>query len=215
MLSEYAQAFSTVEVNNTFCSLPSTGTVRNWCENVPDDFIFSVKASRYITHMKKLKDPREPLDNLAHVLEAFGNKLGPVLFQLPPNWGKNTERLNAFLECLPPDFRYTFEFRNPDWFCDEVTDLLKEKQVASCFYDYKTRQSPKIYTADFLYMRLHGPEKEAYRGSYDDHSLKTFARHALNAWKSGRAVFCSFDNDEKACAPGDAKRLSRLLKQDK
>ena len=71
---------------------------------MPDDFIFSVKASRYITHMKKLKDPREPLDNLAHVLEAFGNKLGPVLFQLPPNWGKNTERLNAFLECLPPDF---------------------------------------------------------------------------------------------------------------
>ncbi|MEX2606203.1 MAG: DUF72 domain-containing protein [Kiritimatiellia bacterium] len=214
MLSEYAKVFPTVEVNNTFYSLPKPETVRNWCGYVPEDFIFSVKASQYITHMKKLKDPREPLDNLFEILEAFGNKLGPVLFQLPPNWGKNVDRLNAFLECLPADFRYTFEFRNPDWFCDEIIDRLKEKGVACCFYDYETRQSPKIYTADFLYMRLHGPEKQAYQGRYGDDALKTFTRYALNARKSGRAVFCYFDNDEKARAPGDAERLSRRIKRD-
>jgi uncharacterized protein YecE (DUF72 family) len=207
MLEAYAEHFATVEVNGTFYSLPEPNTVKEWTKCVPDDFVFSVKASRYITHMKKLKDPEEPLDNLYPVLEAFGGKLGPVLFQLPPGWGVDTARLSNFLDALSRDFRYTFEFRDESWHCEEVDRLLKKHDAALCFYDYETKQSPRRHTTDFTYMRLHGPEEQAYQGSYKDDLLDKYAQDCLNSRKSGRSVFCYFDNDEKACAPHDAKRL--------
>ncbi|MFP4357732.1 MAG: DUF72 domain-containing protein [Puniceicoccaceae bacterium] len=212
MLDEYARHFGTVEVNGTFYSLPEADTVEDWTGRVPDDFIFSVKASRYITHMKKLKDPREPLGKLYRVLEAFGDRLGPVLFQLPPSWNRNPERLKQFLECLSRDYRYTFEFRDDSWHCEDVYELLAGHDAALCFYDYEERQSPEKMTTDFAYIRLHGPEAQAYQGSYSDDAMEEWARKILNWRKSGQSVFCYFDNDEKARAPGDARRLRDLIR---
>ncbi len=207
MLESYAKTFDTVEVNGTFYSLPEPETVERWVATAPDDFVFSVKASRYITHMKKLRDPREPLQNLYEILQPFGAQIGPVLFQLPPSWRVDTVRLAGFLEELSQDFRYTFEFRDTSWHCEEVYDLLRKHEAALCFYDYERKQSPRLHTTDFFYMRLHGPEAQAYKGHYHDDVLDRYARDCLNSRKSGRSVFCYFDNDEKACAPHDARRL--------
>ena len=130
MLEAYGHSFTTVEVNGTFYSLPKSTTVEDWRDKVPDNFGFSVKASRYITHMKKLKDPREPLDNLYEILKAFGGLLGPVLFQLPPSWQMNFGRLKAFLESLSPEYRYAFEFRDESWHCEDIYDLLSQHNAA-------------------------------------------------------------------------------------
>ncbi|MFP4157774.1 MAG: DUF72 domain-containing protein [Opitutales bacterium] len=213
MLEEYGRNFGTVEVNGTFYSLPRPATVEDWCKRVPDDFLFSVKASRYITHMKKLKDPREPLDNLYRVLDAFGHRIGPVLFQLPPKWQCNLDRLQAFLASLSKEYRHTFEFRDDSWHCEAVYDLLAEHDAALCFYDYEQRQSPEKLTTDFAYIRLHGPETQAYQGSYPDDTLADWARKCLNWRKSGQAVFVYFDNDDKACAPGDVRRLRQFIRE--
>lgn len=213
LLPEYARHFSTVEVNNSFYNLPSTKTARSWKDEAPDKFLFSCKASRYITHMKKLKDPDEGIDKMLHALEPLGDKLGPILFQLPPNWRMNAERLEAFLEKLPKGHRYTFEFRDTSWHCQETYDLLEKHNVALCFYDYEKYQSPEHSTADFVYIRLHGPEETAYSGSYDGRTLAGYARK-INRWRDeGKDVFCYFDNDEKACAPHDAEKLLDSLKK--
>ena len=213
MLEEYGGRFGTVEVNGTFYSLPKRATVEDWTQRVSDDFVFSVKASRYITHMKKLKDSREPLENLYDILEAFGDRLGPILFQLPPNWQCNLERLQDFLGSLSKAYRYTFEFRDDSWHCQAVYDLLAEHDAGLCFYDYEQRQSPEKMTTDFAYIRLHGPEAQAYQGSYPDEALEDWARKCLNWRKSGQTVFCYFDNDDKACAPEDAQRLRQYIRE--
>lgn len=213
LLPEYARHFSTVEVNNSFYNLPSTKTARHWKDEAPDNFLFSCKASRYITHMKKLKDPDEGIDKMLHALEPLGDKLGPILFQLPPNWRVNAERLEAFLDKLPKGHRYTFEFRDPSWHCQEIYKLLEKHNAALCFYDYEKYQSPEKSTADFVYIRLHGPEETAYSGSYDGRTLAGYARK-INRWRDeGKDVFCYFDNDEKACAPHDAEKLLQSLKK--
>jgi len=213
MLRAYAETFSTVEVYGTFYCLPKRETVREWRDQVPEDFRFAVKASRYLTHLKKLKDPEEPLERLFGVLEPFGNKLGPVLFQLPPKWKANPERLEALLEQLPPERPAAFEFRHPSWFCEEVYACLERHGVALCFYDFEQRQSPERQTADFVYVRLHGPEREAYRGSYGDEALGELARKC-RAWEQeATSVFCYFDNDQEAFAPHDARRLRELLQE--
>jgi len=211
MLPEYAKQLETVEVNGTFYSLPKPKSVKEWAKLVPKDFIFSEKASRYITHMKKLKDPKEPLGNLYEILEPFGDKLGPVLFQLPPSWNVNLGRLKDFLNCLSQDFRYTFEFRDKSWLCDEVYAVLHKHNSALCVYDYQQYQSPKELTADFVYVRLHGPEQQAYKGSYKDDVLDGHAKDFKNWQRGGKEVFCYFDNDDKANAPKDAKRLLERL----
>ena len=213
LLPEYARRFSTVEVNNSFYNLPSSKTTQSWKDEAPDNFLFSCKASRYITHMKKLKDPDEGIDKVLHALEPLGDKLGPILFQLPPNWRVNTERLSAFLEKLPKEHRYTFEFRDTSWHCQEIYDLLEKHNVALCFYDYEKYQSPEASTADFIYIRLHGPEETAYSGAYDGRTLAGYARK-INRWREeGKDVFCYFDNDEKACAPHDAEKLLASLRK--
>ncbi|WP_166254710.1 DUF72 domain-containing protein [Marinobacter salicampi] len=211
LLPEYARHFRSVEVNNSFYNLPEPETAEAWAKDVPNDFRFACKASRYITHMKKLKDPAEGIDRLMEALEPLGKKLGPILFQLPPNWRVNTERLEAFLEKLPGRHRYTFEFRDPSWHCDEVYELLEEYKAALCFYDYQKYQSPERPTADFVYIRLHGPEETAYTGSYDGRTLAGYARKIQRWQEEGRDVYCYFDNDEKACAPKDAAKLCEML----
>ena len=131
-LSYYSKVFHTVEINNSFYHLPSEETFTKWRDTVPDGFIFSVKASRYITHMKKLKDPQEPVTNFMKRVDVLEDKLGPILFQLPPRWKVNPERLINFLKALPAGFRYTFEFRDSSWFDQRVMDALTDQGAAFC-----------------------------------------------------------------------------------
>ncbi|GGY76805.1 DUF72 domain-containing protein [Marinobacter zhanjiangensis] len=215
LLGEYAHSFDTVELNNSFYQLPAETSVKEWLKASPREFLFSVKASRYLTHMKKLKDAGEGLDRFLAAVEPFGSKLGPVIFQLPPRWRVNVGRLTAFLEQLPPGYRYAFEFRDTSWLCDEVYEVLTSHNAALCYYHYKGYRSPPVATADFVYIRLHGPGETAYTGSYDGRTLAGLARRLVNWAQEGRDVFCYFDNDDKACAPRDARRLLGAIHRQK
>ncbi|WP_347251870.1 DUF72 domain-containing protein [Legionella sp.] len=212
----YAQHFDTVELNNSFYKLPSVKNVRRWYELTPSNFIFSCKANRYITHMKKLQGIEKSVDSLLTVLNEFREKLGPILFQFPPYWHYNSARLKSFIENLPKNFNYTFEFRDKSWFCQETYDLLHSHQMSLCLYDYRGYQSPEIITGNFVYLRLHGPRKEAYTGSYKAQTLAEYAQKIMKWRKEGKSVYCYFDNDTKSCAPKDAihleEKVSRLLK---
>lgn len=210
-LDFYAQQFHTVEINNSFYRLPEKSTFESWRDTVPEDFLFAVKGSRYITHMKKLKDPQESLARFVDRVRGLGAKLGPVLFQLPPRWRVNVERLEAFLGALPGDLRWAFEFRDTSWFGEATSELLRQYGAAFCIYQFAGTLSPREVTADFVYIRLHGPQQEAYRGQYDETTLREWAG-AMRTWaEAGREVFCYFDNDEKGYAAQDALRLQELL----
>lgn len=206
-LAYYSDRFGTVELNNSFYRLPRPEHFKRWADAVPEDFIFAVKASRYITHRKYLKNPQETTEKLFENMQSLGGKLGPVLFQLPPNWHANPGRLAGFLSALPGDFRYTFEFRHGDWFREEVYDLLKAYNVAFCIYEIKARQSPWLVTADFVYIRMHGPEKSAYTGQYSDGRLDELAGRIRGWADEGLDVYCYFDNDQMGYAVEDARRL--------
>ncbi len=209
-LDFYAGQFGTVEINNSFYQLPDGSTLQSWRQSVPDDFIFSVKASRYITHMKKLKDPRDPVGTFIERIQGLGDRLGPLLFQLPPNWRPDPDRLQAFLEVLPPGFRYAFEFRDPRWFDERIFALLRQHQAAFCMYHLDGRLSPKEVTADFIYIRLHGPG-EPYQGKYTTNELAGWAG-AISSWSSqDKRIFCYFDNDEQGFAPQNAAQLQAML----
>jgi uncharacterized protein YecE (DUF72 family) len=209
-LEYYADHFGTAEVNNSFYRLPEKETLVRWRNAVPEGFVFSIKASRYLTHMKKLKDPREPLERLLDRVSVLGANLGPILFQLPPRWRSNPQRLEGFLEILPENYRYTFEFRDPSWFDEKIYELLTRHGASLCVYDLDGRTSPKEVTADFTYVRLHGPDGP-YRGRYGAQRLAEWTDD-FSAWlKEGLAVYCYFDNDEAGYAVQDALRLQQMM----
>jgi uncharacterized protein YecE (DUF72 family) len=209
-LEYYASCFGTAEINNSFYRLPEQKTLIRWRDAVPEDFVFSVKASRYLTHMKKLKDPMEPLERLLTRVSVLGTRLGPILFQLPPRWRLNLERLEGLLEILPENHRYTFEFRDYSWFDGEVYGLLAKHRASFCVYDLGGRTSPKEVTADFVYVRLHGPDGP-YRGRYGVERLAGWAS-VFSAWqKEGLDVYCYFDNDEAGYAVQDALSLQQMM----
>ena len=208
-LRYYADHFQTVEINNSFYRLPKKETLTSWANSVPSGFIFTVKASRYITHMKKLKDASEPLHTLLKNVEVLGDKLGPILFQLPPRWRFNPQRLSNFLDSLPHDYRYAFEFRDPSWFDARAYEMMLKHRAAFCIYELAGLLSPKEVTADFVYTRLHGPG-EAYRGQYETNVLAGWAG-TFSTWaKEGKEIFCYFDNDEAGYAAQDALRLQEM-----
>lgn len=210
-LEHYQGQFKTVEVNNTFYNLPKPETLEKWKGRVPDDFVFAAKANRYITHMKKLKEPEESLENMLDVFEAFGEKLGPILFQLPPNWNFNEERLRNFISLLPDDLRSTFEFRDESWINDTTFHILEENNIAFCIYDLAGYQSPVEVTADFVYVRLHGPSENKYQGKYDHDQLSWWSDR-IHEWRdNGRDVYLYFDNDEQGFAPQNALELKEIV----
>lgn len=210
-LDYYCKRFQTVEINNSFYQLPEAETLESWRETVSGDFTFAVKANRYITHMKNLKDAQEAVENFLERVVILGDRLGPILFQLPPKWDLNLERLRTFLQGLPQDFRYTFEFRDPRWFDDDVLALLREHQAAFCIYHLKGHLSPREVTADFVYIRLHGPLEEAYQGKYGKNQLAGWAG-AISTWaRQGKDVYCYFDNDMEGFAPENAAELKEML----
>lgn len=210
MLSYYTGQFQTVEINNSFYQLPQKSTLESWKKTVPSRFVFALKGSRYITHMKKLKDPSRGVPALFDAAGVLGEKLGPLLFQLPPRWRVNAERLDAFLKFLPGDFRYAFEFRDPSWFSDDIYQILEKWKAAFCIYHLAGRLSPREVTADFVYVRLHGPSG-AYQGQYDAKTLSGWAG-VFSTWQShDKDIFCYFDNDEAGYAAHDALRLKEML----
>ncbi|GGK64697.1 DUF72 domain-containing protein [Rufibacter glacialis] len=208
----YVRFFGTVEINNSFYRLPTAQTFAAWRESVPQDFLFAVKASRYITHMKKLIDPQQGLGQLLGNAQALEEKLGPILFQLPPAWRLNLGRFQDFLAALPPYHRYTFEFRDPSWYHPQVYELLRQENHAFCIYDLAGHQSPLEVTADFVYIRLHGPEGK-YDGSYSEAALQTWASHCRHWAQAGKDVYIYFDNDINGHAPVNALRLQELVKE--
>ena len=209
-LEHYTGHFGIAEINNSFYRLPEKKTLAEWRDTTPDGFVFAAKASRYLTHMKKLKDPEEPLKRLLDRLEVLEDKLGPILFQLPPRWRMNAERLEEFLAVLPEGHRYAFEFRDASWFDERVYGMLAERSAAFCICDLGGETSPKRTTADFAYVRLHGPEG-AYEGRYGEKRLSEWAR-SLSGWvREGKEVYCYFDNDEAGYAAQDALELRRMM----
>ena len=211
MLPFYARYFDTVELNNCFYRLPTESAVDDWQISTPPNFIFAVKASRYLTHNKKLKDPESAVHNFLPRMARLGSKLGPILFQLPPRWPVNYSRLEALLQGLPTSFRYVFELRDPTWINPEVDDLLARFGAAFCIYELAGYRSPLTVTADFAYVRLHGPGPGKYQDSYDDRRLQQWACQIEKWAKTLAAVYIYFDNDQAGFAARNAFTLKEMV----
>ena len=208
----YRERFDTVEINNTFYCLPSPETLKAWRKAAPPGFLFAVKASRYITHMRKLMEPETSFEKFWSRVAVLKEKLGPILFQLPPLWKINVPRFEQFLAALPTKHRYVFEFRNPTWYHKDIYALLNEYDCAFCIYELAGHLSPPEVTSSFVYVRLHGPGAK-YAGSYDDTQLRSWARKCRVYAREGRDVFVYFDNDEAGYAAFNAQRLVELLEK--
>jgi uncharacterized protein YecE (DUF72 family) len=209
-LAYYARKLRSVEINHTFYQLPDPATLAKWRDSTPAGFLFACKASRYITHMKKLKDPAPATRRFFDAVTMLGNKLGPILFQLPPRWCVDADRLTRFLEALPERLRFAFEFRDESWFTPRICELLARHNAALCAYDLDRRRSPVKVTASFVYVRLHGPDGP-YRGQYDGWTLCGWARRFLTWSKAGLDIYCYLDNDELGYAAQDAMRLAEMV----
>lgn len=211
-LSFYARAFDTVELNRPFYRLPPHATFAAWRRAVPTDFVFSVKASRFLTHMKKLTDPEEPLARFLDAARGLGPTLGPVLFQLPARFHANVPRLDGFLRALVrqrrvPRLRAVLEVRHLSWLEPVVLARLEEAGVALCLADWRAVPVTGPLTADFVYVRRHGPPS----GSYSARQIRADAR-SVRAWlREGRDVYVYFNNDARARAVANARRLRDLL----
>lgn len=208
-LAFYAGRLMSVEINRSFYRLPSLENFATWRDATPDGFVFAVKASRYITHMKNLKEPEDTLPPLLQAIEGLEGKLGPLLFQLPPRWHANPSRLKDFLQALPDGLQAVFELRDKTWHCDEVLQMLSDSNAAFCIYDLGGYTSPREITADFLYLRLHGPV-DTYRGYYDIETLEDWAEWLRDQQLNRAYVY--FDNDESAYAVRNARELREILK---
>ena len=207
----YAREFDTVEINNSFYRLPSATAFDTWREQAPPDFLYAVKASRFLTHLKKLKDPEEPLQRFFERASRLGQTLGPVLYQLPPHWRVNLPRFEAFLTLLPTGYLHVMEFRDPSWLIEEVFRLMERYQVAHCIHDMPPLHVPLRLTASMVYLRFHGDP--AHGGDYQLAALEIWARR-IEEWRSQRLdIFAYFNNDVGGYALEDAKMLRKLVEQ--
>lgn len=210
-LAWYATQFATAEINGSFYRTPSLEAVRGWSEQTPSGFVFAWKASKFITHWKRLS--QKSANSIALMvtrLEALGPKAGPVLFQLPPHFTADHERLAGFLPLLPTAYRYAFEFRDASWYDDTTFDLLHAHGCALCLSDHHDAPAPWEITARHVYVRGHGPTGE-YRDNYPDKTLHRWA-DAIAKWKrQRRTIYVYFDNDQKSAAPRDAQRLKEMV----
>ena len=212
--AHYALHFDTVEINNTFYRLPKAATFEKWRERAPLHFLYSVKASRFLTHMKKLKDPHDPLVRLFDRAKHLGPHLGPVLYQLPPGWPVDLDRLRNFLQDLQsvwPDRIHAMEFRDPSWYDDRVLALLDRYQVTLCLHDMKGSATDRVAIGPFVYVRFHGVEQ--YGGAYGDYQLDAWSDWLAARAASGVDVYAYFNNDIGGHAPRDAIRLRQRLQR--
>ncbi len=203
MLPFYAERFSTTEINYTFHRIPAAKTIDNWKQLTPDNFRFALKAPQKITHWSKLRDCADTLRYFYDVVSGLGEKLGPVLFQLPPNFRKNTFVLGDFVNGLPGGMRAAFEFRHESWFDEEVFDLLKTSKAALCIADSEKLTAPKVSTANWGYLRL---RREDYSKIDIEHWVE-FVR-AQRGWDD---VFIYFKHEEAGIGPKLAAQMTELL----
>lgn len=208
-LRYYASQFDAAELNAPFYRTPTMEAVQGWHDQTPEHFRFSWKASKFITHWRRLLSAEQSVALLEERLGPLQEKAGPVLFQLPPKMQADRERLAAFLAILNPARRYSFEFRHPSWYEPSIFRLLGDFDVSLCLSDHAAAPAPIERTASWIYVRNHGPGGR-YHGTYSDQALGGWAQH-INGWiDEGRDVWCFFDNDVKSAAPADATRLLRL-----
>jgi len=212
-LAFYAGHYDTVEVNATFYRLPLRDAVARWADDTPRDFTFAVKVSRYLTHIKRLRDAAVYLERFLERIGPLANagKLGPLLWQLPPTFQRDDERLAVALSELPAGMRHAIEFRHESWFTDRVWELLREHNVALVIADrpdvrsFQTRE----LTADFVYVRFHQGSRGC-RGNYSDSELREWQR-IIRRWSAERDVYAYFNNDWEAFAPANARALRAMI----
>ena len=210
-LEFYAKHFLTVELNNSFYRLPSEKAFVNWRQDSPKEFTFAVKVSRFITHIKRLKNVDKPLHNFLVRADLLGDKLGPLLYQLPPTMKRDDDRLESFLSILPSPYRHVFEFRHKSWFDNDVFNILKKHNAGFCIFDMPDLASPVVATADFAYVRFHG-SSGLYSSNYGDKELRKWAKRIADLGKTLRAVYIYFNNDVAGYAINNARTLARLLR---
>lgn len=211
-LEHYADRFSTVEVNNTFYRLPPAEVFEDWAARTPDDFVVVVKASRYLTHVKRLREPEEPVARLMERAAGLGSKLGPVLVQLPPNMVADLDRLDQTLACFGPGVRVAVEFRHASWFTEECWSVLRSHDAALSLTDRAYRRTAGPRTATWGYLRLHWglarPEPCYGRGA-----LEWWARHLAEAYGPDDDVFVYFNNDPEGCAVVNAVTFAAAVER--
>jgi len=210
-LAYYSKEFDTVEINNTFYHLPQEQTLKKWQKIVSPRFLFAVKASRYITHIKKLKDTKDELQLFFERVRLLKNRLGPVLYQLPPMLGENLELLGSFLKLLPKKRKAVFEFRNESWYSDGTFKLLDDFDAGFCIHDLGGVLTPRIITGGVIYIRFHGTSGR-YAGNYSKPMLAKWAEWIEENRKNAAAVYAYFNNDVLGHAVANAKTLKSLIK---
>ena len=208
----YAATFDTVEINNSFYMLPKAETFDKWREQAPPGFCYAVKANRFLTQAKKLKDCEEPLARMLPAIRELGEALGPILYQLPPRFRLNLERLESFLALLPRDLTHVFEFRDATWFDEAVLSLLDRYGTSFCAHDMPGLATPRWVIGPIAYVRFHGGVGK-YWGRYSDEVLTGWTDWIADQASSGRAVWAFFNNDIDAHAIHDALTLKAMLRQ--
>ena len=210
-LPYFAERFQTVEVNNTFYNLPETSVFEHWKDNSPPDFIFALKMSRYLTHLKRLHDPAEPVRRFMTRARALGPKLGPVLIQLPPRFGINLELLEETLRLFDRPVRVAVEFRDQSWYTDETRALLERHRAALCLADTPRRKQPAWRTADWGFVRFH-EGRGAHAPGYERVVLQRWVSRIAETWPRGAEVFVYFNNDTAGYAIRDAIVFAELAR---
>jgi uncharacterized protein YecE (DUF72 family) len=205
-LEHYAERFATVESNNAFYRLPERTTFEAWAERTPDDFVMAVKVSRYLTHIKRLGEPKEPVERFLGRIRGLGGKLGPVLLQLPPSMRIDLDRLGRTLSLFPDGIRVAVEPRHASWWVDETRDLLEKHEAAFCLAHGIVR-TPLWRTADWGYLRMHSG-RATPRPCYGRAALRGWAKRLAELWPSDADLYVYFNNDPRGCAPRDARRFA-------
>jgi uncharacterized protein YecE (DUF72 family) len=206
----YAEHFETVELNNTFYQLPKEQSLQRWYELAPKDFVYSVKANRFITHIKRLKDSADELERFRQRIGILKEKRGPVLYQLPPSMRKDLGLLKDFMELLSKNEMSVFEFRHESWFSQDCYELLEQFNTGFCIHDLRGMKVPRVVTSDVIYIRFHGPAGR-YAGNYSKSALQNWAEWINGNLKGKSAIFAYFNNDYNAYAIYNAKKLRELI----
>jgi uncharacterized protein YecE (DUF72 family) len=197
-------------LNVTFYRMPAAATFRSWAARVPDNFLFAVKASRYLTHVLRLREPREPVAFLMERASELGSHLGPILLQLPPDMPTDLPRLEATLDAFPATARIAVEPRHASWFTDELRALLTTRNAALCLADRRGPLTPQWRTADWTYHRFHGGRGRP-RPCYSDRALDAWAARVRDDGAADMQGFAYFNNDHQGCALKDAATFGRRL----
>ncbi|MGH2821188.1 MAG: DUF72 domain-containing protein [Actinomycetota bacterium] len=207
-LEFYAERFQTVESNNAFYMLPKLETFAGWARRTPEDFVMAVKMSRYLTHIKRLRESTEPVQRFLDHARSLGSKLGPVLLQLPPNLKADVPSLSETLDRLISSVHVAVEFRHESWFTDEVRSILEDRNVALCLADrWSQPVTPVWRTADWTYVRFHAG-RATPEPCYGRTALKSWIERIASSWSSSEDVWAYFNNDHVACALRDARVFS-------